>query len=101
MRATLQGAPGSQRHLEQNRVATRAWFEDHFPELVLVPDRFVRDRLLRVSQTVPQPSSVCIPIAQRAAPIPPSAQWRCEQNHLLAWVLDPTPKPPTIVWLPS
>src|ERR1700747_2448260 len=131
MRETLQGARGSQHHLEQNRVATRAWFENHFPELVLFLGRFVLNRLLRASQTarqslavhdlaallrrcplesfslrrryvrsapvwlskpapewrdVPQPSSVCIPIAQRVAPIPPSAQWHSPWPHLLASV---------------
>jgi len=32
------------------------------------------------------------PIAQRAAPIPPTAQWRCSLAHLPARVLDPIPK---------
>src|SRR5580700_2462763 len=68
------------------------------PESFWLPPRCVRSVSASLSKPVPEwsdvppPSSACNPIAQRAAPIPPTAQWRCSLAHLPARALDPIPR---------
>jgi len=68
------------------------------PEFFWSPPRCVRSVSASLSKPVPErsdvppPSSACNPIAQRAAPIPPTAQWRCSPAHLPARALDPIPR---------